>query len=177
MTNEIEVKRTEVSRPDERHGFLQMATHAVIRKYVDEEAQKQDVPFEVTEWKQNIGLNEGIALIWDLALGSAGSAYNNTNSRMGVGTSSTAETAAQTGLQAGTTAFAGMVAGYPQRTSGTASFRGTFGSGSANFSWQEFVVDNGSGASGTIDMLRKTSDQGTKITGQIWDLTVNVVMS
>jgi hypothetical protein len=66
-----------------------------------------------------------------------------------------------------------MDATYP--TSGTSQqivFRATFIGTDANYAWQEFLVDNG-----TTALNRKVSNQGTKVSGQTWTITVTITLS
>jgi len=82
----------------------------------------------------------------------------------------------QTDLQAVTNkTYKAMDTGYP--TSGTdqkATFKATFGSEDANYSWQEFVIKN---STSLICLNRKVSNQGTKVSGQTWTLTVELSLS
>lgn len=126
---------------------------------------------------ENLLLNEGINAVWTLVAGGSETAYNNANARLGVGDSTTAAAATQTALQAATnTLFKAMDAGYP--TFGTSQqivFRSTFASADANFSWQEFSCDNGNAANKNLNRL--VSNQGTKTSGQSWQLTLTVTLS
>jgi len=121
----------------------------------------------------NVFLNSGINEIWKLVCGNAGTAFTNVLTTIGVGDSTTAEDPAQTDLQAVTNkTYKGMEATYP--TSGTlqkATFQSSFGSDDANYSWQEFVIKN---SSSSICLNRKVSNQGTKVSGQTWVLTVEL---
>jgi hypothetical protein len=130
--------------------------------------------YETAEIGGNVLLNAGINLVWTLAAGGSGTAFSNANARIGVGDSSTAEAASQTGLQAATNkTYQAVDSGYP--TYGTSQqivFRATFGGSSANYHWQEFTVDNG-----TTSLNRKTSDQGTKTSGQVWQTTLTITLS
>lgn len=125
---------------------------------------------------ENIFLKTGINEIWKLVCGNAGTAFNNTYATIGVGDSATAEDDDQTDLQAATNkTYKAMDATYP--TSGTlqkAVFKSTFGSADANYSWQEFVIKN---SSTSICVNRKVSDQGTKVSGQTWVLTVELSLT
>lgn len=160
----------------QKHGHLKLKTRFVIRKFADDEARRRDKPYEVSEVEGNIGLNEGIAELLDLACGlGTPTAYNNANARVGVGDGTAAEAATQTALQGASTAFKGMDTGYPSRSAQTVSFRGTFGGSEANFAWEEFTVDNG--ATPNKNLVRKVSAQGTKTSGQTWELTIQVTMS
>jgi hypothetical protein len=125
----------------------------------------------------NLLLNEGINALWTLVAGGSETAYNNANAELGVGDSTTAAAATQTDLQAATNKlFKAMDASYP--TYGTLqkiTFRSTFASGDANFAWQEFSVRNGNSANKNLNRL--VSAQGTKTSGQSWQLTLEITLS
>lgn len=100
-----------------------------------------------------------------------GTAFNNANSYIGVGDSTTAFAATQTDLQASTNKLRkAMDATYPQVTTNTITFRSTFATTDANFAWQEWGVFNASSA-GTM-MNRKVESLGTKTSAQTWQFTV-----
>jgi len=162
---------------DERIGRLQLKTKVIIRKFADEEAHKKDEPYEVAQDEGNLGLNEGIAELLDLGCGlGTPTAFNNANAQTGVGDSSAAEAATQTDLQAAVNkTYKGMDASYPSRSAQTVSFRSTYGSADANYAWAEFIVRNG--ATALKDLIRKVSAQGTKTSGQTWELTISVTVS
>ena len=162
----------------ERPGRLTIKkTKLILRKFKDEEARLRDEPYEVCEDEGNIGLNTGIAELWDLACGLGTPVkFDATNAKLGVSDSTAAEAAAQTDLQGATTAHASMDAAYPSRSAQTVSWRSTFGSAVANFPWNEFVVENATGAAGE-KLIRKVSLQGTKISGQTWELTLQVTLA
>jgi len=125
---------------------------------------------------ENLFLNSGINEIWKLVTGNGGTAFTNATAQIGVGDSTTAESATQTDLQATTNkTYKGMDSGYP--TSGTgqqAVFKATFGGSDANYSWNEFVIKN---ATSGICLNRKVSNQGTKASGQTWVITVTLSLS
>jgi len=103
--------------------------------------------------------------------GEAVTAYNNANAYLGVGDSTTAFAATQTDLQAATNKLRkAMDATYPQRSANVITYRSTFGGTDANFAWQEFGLFNAS--SGGTMLNRKVSAQGTKTSGQLWELTM-----
>lgn len=100
-----------------------------------------------------------------------GTAFNNANSYIGVGDSTTAFAATQTDLQASTNKLRkAMDATYPQVSTNTITFRSTFATTDANFAWQEWGVFNASSA-GTM-MNRKVESLGTKTSAQTWQFTV-----
>jgi len=149
----------------------------IIRRYADDGAFAADQPYDVSEIDGNLLLNEGIGEMLDLLIG-AGSptTFSNANARLGVGDSSTAESAAQTDLQAATNkTYKAMAASYPSRTAQTVTWRAVFGGTDANYAWAEFCVDNGSTALKTLN--RKVSAQGTKASGQTWTLDLQITIA
>jgi hypothetical protein len=131
------------------------------------------------EFESNVALNEGlqgvIKLIWGLA--SPPTAWDNSNARLGVGDSNTAESASQTGLQAATNkTYKAMDSGYPARTNQTAEWRATFGSGDANYAWEEYTVVNAADDTG-VNLNRKISSKGTKVSGETWTLSLQITFS
>ena len=139
---------------------------------------------------ENLMLNAGITVLLNLLVGAGGQTnFSATNARVGVGTSSTAAVATQTGIQAGAF-YQGMDGTYPQVSSQTVTFRATIASGNGNQSWQEFIIDNYAATGGTsyttssptysstlVALNRLVSNQGTKTSGQTWILTISVTES
>jgi len=159
-----------------RPGRIQLKTKITIRKFEDEEAHKNDKPYEVRQDEGNVGLNEGIQELWDLACGlGTPTPYDSTNAETGVGDSTVAEDPTQTDLQGVNKTYKGMDTGYPVRSAQTISFRSTYGGAEANYDWNEFIVRNG--ATALKDLIRKVSAQGTKVSGQTWELTIDITMS
>lgn len=147
-----------------------------ITKFADDEAFARGDAFEVVDVPGNMLLNEGINALLTLAIGGSETAFSNANARLGVGDSSAAEAATQTDLQAATNkTYKAMAATYPQVSAQTVTFRSVFTGAEANYSWQEFCVDNGAGAAKTLN--RKVSNQGTKVNGQTWTLDVAITLS
>jgi hypothetical protein len=123
----------------------------------------------------NVLLNEGINALFEKICSSSGTLWDNTNAQLGTGTSSTGEAATDTDLLAGGV-WKGMMATFPTYgTSQKATWKSEFLSAEANQSWQEFSVRNGSGANKNLN--RKTSNQGTKSSGQVWELTLDITLS
>lgn len=149
-----------------------------ILKYRDEAAFKQIEAYEVDIFSGNLLLNEGIDELWKLAAGTGGTKYDNSNAYLGVGDSDTAATATQTGLQASTNkTYKAMNSGYPvYGTDQKVVFRSTFGTSDANYDWKEFTVVNASSDAGK-NLNRKVSSQGTKPSGQIWELELTITLS
>ena len=131
-------------------------------------------PYEIIRRRGNLLLNEGINALWTLVCGGAETAYTNANARLGVGDSATAALATQTGLL-GTAAYAGMDGGFP--TYGTlqkAVFQSSFADAVANFTWNEWSLDNGNAANKNLN--RKVENLGTKASG-IWILQISITIS
>ena len=149
----------------------------IIRKFENDEAYQENRHFEVKEIEGNLLLNEGITRLANLLIGGGGTAFNNANAYIGVGDSSTAASASQTGLQAATNKlYKAMEATYPQLASQTITWRAVFGSTDANFAWNEFTVANGN-SDASENLNRKVSAQGTKSSGQTWTLDLTVIFS
>jgi hypothetical protein len=148
-----------------------------IRRYEDDAAFARGECYDESVIDGNLLLNEGIQLLEDLLIGAGGTAYNNASAYLGVGDSSTAESAAHTGLQAATNkTYKAMQASYPSRASQTITWRSVFASGDANYAWNEFTIVNASTDSGT-NLNRKVSSQGTKASGQTWTLDMTLTIS
>ena len=137
-----------------------------------------EMDYQVARIDGNLLLNEGIGEMWDLICGlGTPTAFSNANARIGVGDSSTAAAATQTGLQASTNKlYKGMETSYPSRTGQTVTFRAVFGSAEANFAWNEFSIANGASDS-AINLNRLVSAQGTKASGQTWTVDVAISLS
>lgn len=106
----------------------------------------------------------------------ASTPFNNANSYIGVGDSTTAYAAGQTDLQASTNKLRkAMDATYPQLATNVITFRSTFGTSDANFAWQEWGVFNA--ASGGTMLNRKVESLGTKTSAQTWQFTVTLTVT
>ncbi len=130
--------------------------------------------------KGNLCLNTGIQGFEKLIAGlsSPPNAWSNTYAYLGVGDSTTAAAATQTDLQASTNyTYVAMASGYPSQSSQTLSWQASFGSSSANYAWNEFVVTNASSKGSGVVLNRLVSSQGTKTSGQTWVLTLQITWS
>ena len=148
-----------------------------ITKYANDDAYARGEAFETSEFEGNLLLNAGIQLLEDLLIGAGGTAYNNSNSRLGVGDSATAADPTQTALQAASNKFwRPMEATFPSRATNTLTWRSVFASGEANYAWNEFTIVNTADDTGA-NLNRKVSTQGTKTAGQTWTLDVTLTIS
>lgn len=134
-------------------------------------------PYAVEEVEGNLALNEGLQYLIDAICGIEASPtmWDSANARVGVGNSNVAASATQTDLQGASKAYASMDGGYPQRTNQTAKWKGTFGTGDANFAWEEWIVDNGATSGKTLN--RKVASKGTKSSGETWSLEAQITFS
>ena len=109
-------------------------------------------------------------------IAAAGTPFNNANSYIGVGDSTTAFNVSQTDLAAASNKLRkAMDATYPQGGSNVITWRSTFATGDANFAWQEWGVFNAS-SSGTM-LNRKVESLGTKTSAQTWQFTVTLTFT
>ncbi len=133
--------------------------------------------YAVEEFDGNILLNEGITALLTLLIGGTATAFNAANARIGVGDSTTAAVATQTGLQATTNrTWRPMDATFPQVSGQTVTFRATFGDTDANYAWQEFTVVNAADDTG-VNLCRRVQNLGTKASGTTWVVTVTITIS
>ena len=102
-------------------------------------------------------------------LAGSGTAFDTSNAYLGVGDSTTAFAVAQTDLQAATNKHREALDGAPNVSTNVVTYIATFESGDANYDWQEFGLFNNS--SGGTMFSRVVSNQGTKVGGQVWELT------
>lgn len=105
-----------------------------------------------------------------------GTLFDNTNSYLGVGDSTTAFSASQTDLQAATNKLRkAMDATYPTLATNVLTFKSTFATTDANFAWQEWGIFNASTA-GTM-ASRKVESLGTKTSAATWVLTATLTLT
>lgn len=150
----------------------------VIKRYANKEEYKKGNSYSESIINGNLLLDAGATNIMQQLTGvGTPVVYNNTNARIGVGDSSTAEASTQTGLVAVTNkAWVGMEATYPQVSGNTATWRAVFDGATANFDWREFTIVNTADDTG-VNLNRKVSSQGTKASGQIWTLDFTLTIT
>ena len=145
--------------------------------YSKKEALKLFGVPQFTEFERNCLLNEGINEFWTILCSASGTKFDNANAQTGVGDSTVAEAATQTDLQAATNkAYVGMMTGFPTYgTAQKATWKSSYDGTTANYAWEEFIVRNG--ATALKDICRKVSAQGTKASGQVWELSIEITLS
>lgn len=118
----------------------------------------------------NVGRNEIASLITG-----AGTVFDETNSRIGVGDDgTTAFAVTQTDLQATTNKLRKVVDSAPVVTANAVEFVATFGTSDANWDWEEWGVFNA--ASGGM-LTRKVESLGTKADTQTWVVTATLTVT
>lgn len=102
--------------------------------------------------------------------------FDNSNAYIGVGDSSAAFAVGQTDLQAATNKLRkAMEASYPQLATNVISFRSLYGTGDANWAWEEWAIFNAA-AAGTM-LCRKVESLGTKAGTQSWQITADITVN
>jgi len=179
---------------DANHEFVKVMTHAIVEKRTDDyEEYRQQLlakgfsireadmraargvaPFEVIEGDYNAMVDNGINALLLLLVGGGGTAYNNANARLGVGSSTTAWATGQTDLQTPITRVA-MKATYPTTGTKKQTFASDFTGSTGDGAWQEWGIFNSASAN-TGMLSRKVESFGTK-SGGTWTLTVDFALS
>ncbi|MCC7126460.1 MAG: hypothetical protein IT178_16540 [Acidobacteria bacterium] len=120
--------------------------------------------------------NAGAVLAAQCLMNDSATFLNAANAYLGVGSSTTAFSAAHTDLQAASDKTRkAMDSTYPQRSSNVLTYRSTFAAGDANYAWEEWGVFNASSA-GTM-FSRKVETLGTKTSAQSWQLTATITVT
>ncbi|MDA3624266.1 hypothetical protein OU415_02390 [Saccharopolyspora sp. WRP15-2] len=166
-----------------RGEALQWRVQWCVAKYASDADYSAERAFEVIEREGNLLVIGGASALWERLIGTAVTAFDNTNAYLGVGDSTTAAADTQTDLQAASNKLRkAMDATYPQHTDSTSSagaksitYRSTFGSSDANFAWNEWAIFNASAAGRMLN--RKVESLGTKASGSTWTLTVTLSLA
>jgi hypothetical protein len=147
-----------------------------IKKFADADAYRKGESFEESSFDGNVMLNEGLNEMWTILCSAGGTKFDNTNAYLGVGTDTTSAAATDTGLIANPV-YVGMESGYPTYgTSQKATWKASFDGDTANQAWNEFTVAAGD-SNGVKNLNRKVSAQGTKVSGQVWVLQLEITLS
>jgi hypothetical protein len=148
-----------------------------ITKYASEADKAAGKVLERVRIDGNALVNEGInELLTILGSAASGTKFDNTNAYLIVGTGSGAADPADTEATFTAGVKKAMEGGYP--TYGTdqkITFKSSYGASDANQAWGEFGVLNAA-SSGKL-LNRKVSDQGTKTSGQVWELELEITLS
>ena len=166
---------------------LQHHTKARLLKYKEDigpyiragreiDFHKKFKPYEVIEMEGNLFLTAGINKIWNIVIGGVSGTlhvYDNADAEICVGDGTAAAASAQTGLQGTNKATAGMEATYPSTAAGKITLKSSFGDGTAEFDWEEWVVSQ---TNSNVAINRKVESLGTKASGT-WTLEVDLSLA
>jgi hypothetical protein len=166
---------------------IQRATVWNIKRYESNKHLKEGYIYDEKECKDlfdgmpqfstingNVLTNVGIQNLLKLGMTTGGVQWANGNAFLAVGTSATGELATDTGITAGAV-YQAMDATWPQISSQTITFQSTYASGSANQAWNEYGVFTTNAGANMLN--HKTSAQGTKVSGQSWQLQLAITFS
>ncbi|MDQ3539957.1 MAG: hypothetical protein M3440_04655 [Chloroflexota bacterium] len=116
------------------------------------------------------------AVVADAVMGGgAFVAFNAVNAHIGVGNSAAIFSAAQTDLSGASKTRKPMNAGNPTRADNALTFASTFGTGDANYVWEEWGVFNAATLGQMLN--RKVEALGTKTSAATWQLSVTVTFN
>ena len=169
--------------PAERPGRLVVKTKFIIKKWASpEDHQSGKEPYAIEVAEGNIGLNIGIQCALDTIGGFTATTWGGVVTFLGVGVNTSIESATATALlsASGPTSqlyLALDATSWPTRSAQTLTWQSTATSAQANFAWNEFTVSTNNSNLTGIKLIRKLSQQGTKISGQVWQLQIQVTMS
>ena len=107
-------------------------------------------------------------------IGATVNPFDNTNAHIGVGNGTTAFAAGQADLQGASRLRKAMDSGYPTRSGATLTFQATFGTGDANWAWQEWGIFNA--AAGGVMHNREVENLGTKTSNVTWVFQVDITL-
>lgn len=167
-----------------KHEPIEWRVKTTLEKYATPNGEPVDglTPYEVVHRHGNLLMFGGAsALFHRLTGGVAVTAFDNTNSNVGVGDGVTAVAATQIDLQGGNKFRKPVDATYPQHTDGVVSgsasavFRATFATTDANFAWAEWGIFNAAAAGRMLN--RKLDSFGTKTAGTSWVLTITLTLA
>jgi hypothetical protein len=146
------------------------STESTVTKYASEADAAADNAYAVEHFAGNLGLNEGLAEIWQLVAGLGGTAYGATTLLV-VGSSATAEAATQTGVQS--SLGSATVTGAPSTSNQSITWTASFSAGTATGAWAEWCIQN----TGGKDLNRKVQAMGSKGAGEVWSLAVTLTLA
>lgn len=156
------------------------------------EALGRITPDEITPWMHgNLLVTVGLTRIAKLIAGEAVDPFNAAKGIIAVGDSATAAVVGDTDLVAATNKYYEDLDAAPNTaTAGVISAAATFGSGIAEFVWNEWAIGvaanadvtpantkTGAGGAASIILNRKVQSLGTKGAGSTWTLQMSVTLS
>jgi len=179
---------------DPRHEFVKVMTRATVEKRTDDyqivrdlllnkgltayeadlRAAREVPAYEVIHGDYNAMVDNGINALLLLLVGGGGTAYNNANARLGVGSNAAAWGTTQTDLQT-ILSKQGMKATFPTTGTKKQTFASDFAGTAGDGAWAEWAIFNSASAN-TGMLSRKVESLGTK-SGGTWTLTIDFALS
>ncbi|MEV1168600.1 hypothetical protein [Nonomuraea sp. NPDC049784] len=163
----------------DRHDAARWRCHWKLEKFYGDDTGPATKPFEVIEHEGNMLMYGGVSSLWHRLIGGTTvTAFDAANARIGVGDGTAAADALQTDLQGTNKLRKAMDATYPQHADGvvasasTVTFRATFSTAEANFTWNEWGIFNA--ATGGRMLNRKVEALGAKTSAASWVFTVQL---
>lgn len=145
----------------------------------EEIARKGIKPYETVCSEKDVLQHEGIIAIAYLiaGIGSAKTAWNNANARIGVGNSAQGPVDTDGGLIGASKTYKAMNATYPQLSGDhNIVFQSDFIDTEAEYAWLEETIVNAATDAGD-NLCRQNTSLGTKPAGQTWRVTGTVTFS
>lgn len=102
--------------------------------------------------------------------------FNAANAHIGVGNGVSATTTGMTDLT-GTSKARQIVDTAPGIATNVLTFVATFGTGAANFAWEEWGVFNASTAGIMLNRVQEDPSLGTKTVAQSWEITATLTVN
>lgn len=159
VRGKVTVKKYRIPKGMDEETFVKLIDKAEVK------------PYDVEE-KDNIWLTTGWNEILSLIAGYSSNHFDSTNTRIGVGNSSTAADASQTDLLGTSKTYVTITSGYPTTpSSGTITYKGRFGTGDANYQHYELVVKNNASS---VCWNRVVLSGDTKTSSDVWDYEVTL---
>lgn len=146
-----------------------------VRKFETEKLHEKNIPYDDHWFEGNVLLNEGINELTSLIGGVGGVKWDSANARLGVGNSSAPEDPTHVDLQGASKTYV-LVDSVAYGTNQKITWVATFIAGVGNHAWQEFTVSNAADGAGD-NLNRHIEDEGTKMAGQVWELTLEITFS
>jgi hypothetical protein len=152
-----------------------------IQKFDDEATyeaflagDREASPFEVVDTLNGF-LTTGITELWNIFIGAVTTPASGSRLQIGIGDSSTAFAASQTGLLATTNIYYQTVdSGYPTVAGAVLTAQASIGMTNAIFTWNEMGIKNSTTGT-TYD--RVVANQGTKAGTNVWTAQVAITAS
>lgn len=155
-------------------------TDFVMPDTVEQLLEQSLVPIDYVEAAGNLVTTAGAGKLWKLGVNqSAQQAWDATHTRIGVGSGSTAATAADTDF-AGPSKWWQLIDAAGTPSTNALAFTATHPTGQSNFAWNEYGIDTGTTSGATVTAVlfnHAIVSLGTKTSAAAWAFTVTLTLS